>query len=90
MELSTPRKPTPEELRELADYLRRPDEVAADDIPGFIQGACIAVFDDYISDGPGYRGKVMMVMWSGGPGMYEVYSWRAGQIRHERQEDGCG
>lgn len=75
-----PRKATKEELKELkAVELKcmtsNPDIYDKVTIADFVSTAAIAVFDDYISDGPGYAGKVMVVVWSGGPYINSVYTW---------------
>ena len=44
-----------------------------------IENAAIAVFENYMSDGPGYAGKVMVVVWSGGPEFTDTYTWSTGQ-----------
>jgi hypothetical protein len=43
--------------------------------------AAIAVFDEYITVGPGYAGKVMTVVWDGSPSFSEVYLWQAGVVQ---------
>ena len=76
----TPRKPTNEEVMKLEDYLsiemgcwhNETDEDRLN-IQGLIEGAGIAVFDKYITDCPGYSGKVMLVVWAGSPNMHEAF-----------------
>lgn len=41
-----------------------------------LEGARIAMFDSYTSDGPGYCGKVALVLFSGGPDCVDTYTWR--------------
>ena len=53
---------------------------------GFIEGAAIAVFDDYITDCPVYAGKVMMVVWPAAPSIHDVFSWEHGTFCHEECE----
>ena len=44
-------------------------------IEGFVESAAIAVFDHYITSSPGYSGKLMVVVYEGGPEMTETYTW---------------
>src|SRR3972149_9970800 len=55
---------------------------------GHIEGAAIAVFDNYITDSPGYAGKLMTVVWPGSPDMYEVFIWSLGKMKHLNQDKG--
>jgi hypothetical protein len=72
-----PRKPTDAEKKELLDfligegYIEKPDE----DEDLFDGSIYAAVFDDYITGGPGYAGKVMVVVWDGSPSFTETYYW---------------
>jgi hypothetical protein len=36
----------------------------------------VAVFDDYMPDGPGYCGKVAVVVWPGGVDLVETFVFR--------------
>lgn len=76
------RKPTEEEKKELLEhviaskYIKEPSaEERQDEADVIDNSAYIAVFDDYITDGPGYAGKVMVVVWSGAPEFTETYYW---------------
>jgi hypothetical protein len=42
----------------------------------FVAGAWVAVFDNYMPDGPGYAGKVALVLWSGGVDLVETFIFR--------------
>ena len=79
------RKPTSDELNELKMYLieRGNPEEAAEDL---VKNYWFAVFDDYISDGPGYAGKILFAVW-GLPEFYEVYIWEDGKIRALPQDE---
>ncbi len=89
----TPRVPTIEEKNEVVEWLlanddawhdpKREDEVR-EDLKGLIDGAYIAVFDKYSTGGPGYVGKVMTVVWDGGPHQTETYSWHPVTKKIER------
>jgi hypothetical protein len=48
---------------------------------GWIENAWLAVWDHYITDGPGYAGKVLAVVWAGAPSFVQSYTWSK-----ERQE----
>ena len=79
------RKPTEAEKEELIAYntkrmYRNPTNEEKEEQRGFVEGASIAVFDNYITDGPGYAGKVMVVVWSGSPTFTETYTWNKGNI----------
>lgn len=69
-----PRKPTEEEYYQLFCLLWS-DPEDKEDTMASIKGAAIAVFDGYITDGPGYAGKIMVVVWTGSPTFYEAYTW---------------
>jgi len=90
-----PRKPTFQEVQLLEDYLAVEmgcwhNESDADraNIQGLIEGAAVAVFDDYITDCPGYSGKVIMVIWPGSPDMYEVFIFKGGELVRLNQDKG--
>jgi len=77
-----PRKPTFQEVQLLEDYLAVEmgcwhNESDADraNVQGLIEGAGVAVFDKYITDCPGYSGKVMLVVWPGSPNMHEAFTF---------------
>ena len=73
------RVPTKEEKIELVEYLLKHDykndENERLNIAGFVEGAAIAVFDNYITSSPGYSGKLMVVVYQGAPEMTETYTW---------------
>ena len=80
-----PRKPTEAEKEELIAYntkrsYKNPTEADKEDEQGFVENAAIAVFDHYITDSPGYSGKVMVVVWGGSPGLTETYIWNREEI----------
>ena len=89
-----PRKPTQEEKDQLIQYLWQhndvdPTDADREEAQDFVENAAIAVFDDYQTDSPGYVGKVMVVVWSGGPGITEVFVWREGKIAQEEVDTGA-
>ena len=90
----TPRVPTTEEKNEVVEWLLAHDDAWHDperevevreDLEGLIDAAYIAVFDRYSTGGPGYVGKVMVVIWDGGPYQTETYSWHP--VTKEIQRD---
>ena len=71
-----PREPTEKELIELKEYLK-----------SVIDLSCYyyTVFDNYSTDTPGYRGKLMVAVY-GLPEFYEVYIWKDGKIQKVEQD----
>lgn len=57
-----------------------------DTLAGHISGAGIAVIDSYITDGPGYAGRVMFVVWPAGPETHEVFTFTQTGIERRRQD----
>src|SRR3989339_2223325 len=45
-----------------------------------VENAYICVFEDYSTGGPGWAGKVMIVLWDGSPEEYEAYNWEDGKL----------
>ncbi len=82
-----PRKPTEEEKKEIVAYLLENDfendENERENVEGYVENAAIAVFDDYITGGPGYSGKVMVVVYDGATTQTETYSWIDGKITRD-------
>ena len=76
-----PRQPTEVERNELYELLHTmhffdgTDEDLPTVIHEAIDRAAIAVFDDFTTDGPGYSGKIMMVVWTQDLAHYELYNW---------------
>jgi len=75
-----PRLPTQEELNELASY----SEMELEEVQDY---GYIAVFDHYCTDSPGYFGKVMVVVWSSGPSIHQVFIWDHVQGFHPLKKD---
>lgn len=89
-----PRRPTTKEVRELVEYqithFGQGDETQdKEDWQDWVQIAYIAVYDNYVSDSPGYVGKVMTVIWAGGPSAHEIYVWLNGKIDRQRHAHAC-
>jgi hypothetical protein len=69
-----PRLPTEKEKMLLTCYLTdmgEQDDVARE----IVDSARIAVIIDYMSDGPGYYGKIMLVVWPGGPELFDAFTF---------------
>jgi hypothetical protein len=87
-----PREATKEEKSELAFYVAEQmggfeSNDNMEQAKGFVEQSAIAVFDHYITDCPGYAGKVMSVVWSGSPDFYEVFIWdRNSEMKHINQD----
>ena len=83
-----PRPPTHEELDELRGYIRKQGGMPEDEMELMLGGSCVAVFDDYITDCPGYAGKVMTAVWSGSPTFFETFIWNDGKMEKAELDDG--
>ena len=74
-----PRKPTEVEKKELMEFqiqdIPPADDEERQNLVNLVETASIAVFDDYITDSPGYAGKVMVVVWSHDPAFTDTYIW---------------
>jgi len=81
-----PRIPTSAEKQELANLLISEAGYEQDEIAGIIESSAVAVFDDYITGGPGYSGKVMVVVWEASPSIFNVYTWNNGLIEETKHE----
>lgn len=83
-----PRPPNPDELGQLADWLRGQGHDRKD-APGVAASAYAAVYDHYSTGGPGYAGKLMSVVWDGAPSFFDVFTWEGGtMVRSGRDYDG--
>ena len=89
-----PRQPNDQEKSELAFYVaEQMGGFEANDhmeqAKGFVENSAVAVFDNYITDCPGYAGKLMSVVWSGSPDFYEVFTWdKDNELAHVNQDAG--
>jgi hypothetical protein len=74
-----PRLPLASELDDLATELcsQGLDQETADE---WTHCAFVAVHDHYIPGSPGYVGKLMTVVWEGGPDFFDVYIWVDGKM----------
>jgi hypothetical protein len=78
------RPPDEEEIKQLKQYLFNKmmgGEFDEEEATGLLGDAYIAVFPDYVTGGPGYFGRVMIVVYDGSPGFVESYCWDKDEIR---------
>lgn len=70
------RKPTVKEREELKNYvyIEMFNEQEYETVDQTVNNAHIGIIEDYISDSPGYVGKLLFVVW-GFSGAYELYGW---------------
>ena len=85
----TDRRPTDFELGQLETHvlgmMNADTEEEAQDVRDTVAAARICVFDDYITGCPGYVGRVMVVVWDGGPDTSQTFTWnRGGNLEEER------
>jgi hypothetical protein len=71
-----PRMPHAPELAQIAAALGEYSGMSPGEAQDALAGARVAVFDHYITDCPGYSGRVALVLYSGGPELVECYLWR--------------
>ena len=65
-----PRPVTAREREKLIAFFMERERVDRD--RAYVEGEHIAVFGRYISDGPGFAGKVFSIVWPGGPELFDV------------------
>jgi hypothetical protein len=80
-----PRTPNAEELQQLAGWLAG-QGYDLDDATGIASAAYVAVYDYYMTGGPGYVGKLMSVVWDGSPSTFDVFTWQGGEMICEVRE----
>ena len=70
------RMPTEKELAELENYLTIDmiDITDAKSIEENIKRAYVGIIDNYVSDCPGYTGKLLFVVWNS-PDVHETFGW---------------
>lgn len=85
------RNPTAVEVQDALAYYKseweQPGELesAAEDL---LSQASIAVIDHFISDGPGYTGRIMFVVFSGGPECHDVLTYDNGKLNRCKRDGG--
>jgi hypothetical protein len=67
------------ELTELSAWLLSKG-YEQDDAQSIAHNAYVSVFDNYVTGGPGYVGKVMSVIWDGSPTTFNVFTWPRGKM----------
>lgn len=87
MDENKPREPTDAELRAIKETYME-DTGLDEEEAEHISYAFIAVFDHYITDCPGYAGKLASVVFGGAPEFVETYIWRDGKCTRLRPEVG--
>lgn len=73
-----PLKPTEQDLDNLFQFYC--DEGILDDTPEtkeMLKSAYIAKFPKYITDCPGFAGRIFAIIWSGSPNFYDVVTQTA-------------
>jgi hypothetical protein len=73
------RAPTPDEIQEITAGLARSQHMSEGEVSSFLEGAAVGVVDHYITDGPGYTGKLVSIIWPAGPDVHEVLYFHDGQ-----------
>ncbi len=80
---NNPRGPTHGELDQLKTWIEsnwKSFDFSA--FPEWHSILYIAVFDRYMTDGPGYVGKLMYVINAGSPSWCDIFVWRDDRIDH--------
>jgi len=83
-EKMTPRAPSKLEEKELMKAFS--DEYGTDSDYNDMWGAYIAIFDNYITGGPGWFGKLAVVVYDGSPDFVQSWRW----IQAEQRWTLCG
>lgn len=71
------RQPTGKELELLGESFKERFGITDEEVNDYQIWA--TVYDNYITDSPGYAGKILSVLYSGSPDFYEVYCWKHGK-----------
>ena len=90
IESKTVRMPTLEEKQDLYSYAifeSGPilDDEELSDLHALIGRTFVAVCDDFMTDGPGISGEVMLVMWPSGE--VNTFTWENGHLLCEDDRD---
>lgn len=84
------RLPNDKEKQELLEhviknkYVGEPTKEEIQDEKDCIDGVWVCVFEDYITDGPGYAGPIMVVVWGGSPSFVEAFIWQSEEFGGEK------
>lgn len=80
-----PRPPNAQELEMLAQYHAEMQHSTTEeefvDCANFAMSSYIAVYDHYITGGPGFAGKLMVVLYDGSPGNVQVFSFQGNKLK---------
>jgi hypothetical protein len=92
-----PRKPTKEEKEALLDYLISSEAydlgMVAEEVKSvfnnWMENAPVVVFDNYATESPGYKGKVLVLLPINDiyPEIVEIYVWHNGNITRIKDRD---
>lgn len=83
------RTPNAQELQQIGEWLT--EHSMGEVFPDWSNSAWIAVFDDYITDCPGYAGKVIVVVWGAGPDTVSLFIEGKGTlVLSSNHDDTCG
>lgn len=87
--MTRPRIPTAEELDVIATATQQeiqPTYAEKEEHRLNVGEQEISVFDKYVSDGPGYAGRVAVIVWGGGPELVSVVTLDSNPPRHHTGE----
>ena len=73
-------------MHQLQQAIRAQYGYEDDEASHLVEQEYVAVFDNYLTGGPGYSGNVMIVVWDGGSGQYEAYAWNNKEMCFVEQE----
>ena len=81
------RKPTSHELEQLKELLTGDNDGENDKeiAKALVENHYFVVIEGYISDLPGYRGKLLLGVYDY-PGLYQLYGWIDGKLVEIEQE----
>ncbi len=84
------RKPTEKEYEKLTDYVvglkygkeHTTSQAEFFEELGYLKSCYIAIFDDYVTDCPGYAEKIAMVVYGGSPDYYQLFIEKNGKFEY--------
>lgn len=84
-----PRSPSNAELEQLWKWLKNEGHAESYGLQKshLLDTLWITVFDKYITDGPGYSGRVMYLIWGGSPECCDVFVWHDKELIHVHPSD---
>ncbi len=88
VQLNRVRLPNARELEQIGSWLTEHSLGVV--FPDWTNSAWIAVFENYITDCPGYSGKVIVVVWGAGPDSVSVFTEDDGTlVLSSNHDDTC-